>query len=153
MEKSFNWWQEGFLSFCQSIQSLRGVALLTRCPSRAGTASCTGWVEAKELLAWGNHHPWFLLSPGTKQTNSSEEDAGHSLAFLHSLQRAIFATCCSHTRPEHRATKAKPWPGLDSNPGKGTLALWTQTRLQRQPSSTQMQWFESSAPKKMLYTC
>lgn len=69
------------------------------------------------------------------------------------LQKAIFSTCCSHPRAEHRVTKAKPRPGRDSNSGKGILALWTQSGLQTQPSSTQGQCFESSASKKVLYTC
>lgn len=111
------------------------------------TASCTGWVGAEELLAWGNHHSSFLLSPGTEQTNFSGADA----RLLHPLQKAIFSTCCSPTRPEHRITKAKAQPGLDSNPGKGILALWLQSRLQAQPSSTQGQCFESSASEGALH--
>lgn len=152
-----NWWRKVSIGDKKNVSKLlpiytklRGVALLRWHPSGTGTASCTGWVEAKEPLAWGNHHSWFLLSPGTKQTNSSEEGARHSLAFLHSLQKAIFNSCCSYTRAELRVTKATPCPGLDSNTGKGTLALWTLTWLQTQPSSSKV-W--KLCIKKVLYTC
>lgn len=139
-------------------RSLSKLLPITTKPQRGGSAQmaslknrdCTLHRLSGSKAAPGLGKSSFPISAQPRQLGQSKQTPQRKMQdpplLPFTLCKRQYFVPAAHTPDQSRAAKAKP--GLGSNPGKGILARWAQTRLQTQPSSTRGQCFESSASKR-----